>query len=140
MRKIIITLLTVALILSVGGQALALDNGYVITGDIGVQWTNTSSMDISLDFDGSKAICGAYIIGKIGVDKITGTVTLSRKNSDGTYTTVKTWSNITVYDDLWTFDAIYYVSTGYRYRLTVTATVYKNGYGEVVSGYHEANA
>lgn len=48
-------------------------------------WDNTSSVEVNLSFDGSKAICGALVVGKVGTTKITGTVVLSKKNSNGTY-------------------------------------------------------
>lgn len=48
-------------------------------------WDNTSSVEVNLSFDVSKAICGALVVGKVGTTKITGTVVLSKKNSNGTY-------------------------------------------------------
>jgi len=126
---------------SVAGQAFALDgnNSNMGSGDIGIQWTNTTLVSVSLDFEGSKAICGAYVYGKSGVNKITATVTLSRKNSNGTYTTIKTWDNLYSDNHILIFDGAYYVSLGYTYRLTINATVYLNGIGETVSLYHEAD-
>jgi len=140
-RKIIFSLLVIVLIFSAVGQALALDNNYqsISLGDIGVQWTNTSSIDINLSFEGSKAICGAIVIGKVGVNEIRAKVTLERKNSDGTYTVVKTWDNLYSDKSYLIFDKIYYVSTGYTYRLAITATVYRDGYGETVYGDFEAH-
>jgi hypothetical protein len=101
------------------------------------RWSSTSSIDINLSFNGSKAICGACVQGWSDVKKITGTAVLSRKNSNGTYTTVKTWNNLNVAGNRLIFDNIYYVTRGYTYRLTITATVYRNGIGETVSGYFE---
>ena len=43
-----------------------------------------------------------------------------------------------MYLDLLISNGTYYVSLGYMYRLTIPATVYKNGIGETVSGYYEA--
>ena len=101
------------------------------------RWASTSSIDINLSFDGSKAICGACVQGWSDVKNITGTAVLSRKNSNGTYTTVKTWNNLNVSGNRLIFDGRYYVARGYTYRLTITATVYRNGVGETVSGYFE---
>nr|WP_314461341.1 hypothetical protein [uncultured Clostridium sp.] len=101
------------------------------------KWASTSSIDINLSFNGSKAICGACVQGWSDVKKITGTAVLSRKNSNGTYTTVKTWNGLSVAGNRLIFDNIYYVTRGYTYRLTMTATVYRNGIGEKVSGYFE---
>ncbi|MDW2797276.1 hypothetical protein RZO55_06765 [Clostridium boliviensis] len=106
-------------------------------GQPSIQWANTSSIDINLSFSGSKAICGACVQGWSDVKNITGTAVLSRKNSNGSYTTVKTWKNLNVAGNRLIFDGRYYVSRGYTYRLTITATVYRNGVGETVSGYFE---
>jgi len=124
-----------------GGDAFAstdYSNVPVNTLDLpSVRWSSTSSIDINLSFDGSKAICGACVQGWSDVKNITGTAVLSRKNSNGTYTTVKTWNNLNVAGNRLIFDGRYYVSRGYTYRLTITATVYRNGVGETVSGYFE---
>ncbi|MDK2967465.1 hypothetical protein [Lacrimispora sp.] len=106
-------------------------------GQPSVQWASTSSIDINLSFAGSKAICGACVQGWSDVKNITGTAVLSRKNSNGSYTTVKTWKNLNVAGNRLIFDGRYYVLRGYTYRLTITATVYRNGVGETVSGYFE---
>lgn len=103
-------------------------------------WDNTSSVEVNLSIDGSKAICGALVIGKVSTTKITGTVVLSKKNSNGTYTSVKTWSGLETTGNMMIFDKTYYISTGYTYRLTITSTVYNNGIGETVIGYHEADS
>lgn len=64
---------------------------------------------------------------------------LIKKNSDSTYTAVKTWNGLeAATGNMLIFDSTYYVTTGYTYRLTITATVYRNGTGETVSGYFEA--
>lgn len=127
-----------------GGEAIAAGDGgdvpSLITGDRGIQWVNTTSVKVNLSFDGSKAICGACVIGKANTSKITGTVVLARKNSDGTYTTVKKWSDLKAAGDKLIFDKTYYVSKGYTYRLTITSTVYRNGSGETVSGSYGAYA
>lgn len=106
----------------------------------GVQWTNTDSIKVNLSFDGGKAMCGACVIGKTNTTEIIGNVTLDRKNSDGTSTTVKKWNDLKTTGDMLIFNETYYVTTGYTYRLTITSTVYRNGNGETVSDYYEANA
>ncbi|MGI6576550.1 MAG: hypothetical protein ACOX1Q_00590 [Eubacteriales bacterium] len=79
-------------------------------------------------------------MGKPGTDYITATVVLARKNANGSLTAVKTWSGLSATGDMLIFDGTYYVTTGYTYRLTITATVYRDGVGENVSGYFEAYA
>ncbi|HLW10090.1 MAG TPA: hypothetical protein VKX35_06800 [Fermentimonas sp.] len=65
---------------------------------------------------------------------------LARKNADGSLTPVKRWSGLSVDGDILGFDGTYYVTTGCTYRLTITATVYRYGVEETVSGYYEAFA
>ncbi len=141
MKKCASLLLAFVLCFSLGGVIHAKGHTPVSAADTHVpQWDNTTSVEISLSFDGSKAICGACVIGKPGTTEITGQAVLARRNSNGTYTTVKTWSGLKTTGNILTFDAIYYVSSGYTYRLTISATVYRNGTGETVTGYHEAYA
>jgi len=65
---------------------------------------------------------------------ITGYAVLERLNSNGTYTQVTTWNNLSASGSFFMFDTSYYVSRGYTYRFTITATAYINGVGETVSG------
>lgn len=141
MKKVISLFLTVLLCFSMGGIAFAVEKPIANPGSsIGILWTNTTLVSVNLSFDDSRGTCGAYVLGKSGTSKITGTVVLSRRNADGTLTSVKTWSGLSSTGDLLLFDSTYYVTTGYTYRLTITATVYLNGSGETVSGYYEAYA
>ncbi len=137
-KKCFSLLMVLILCFTLGGTALATDANTQIS--VFPQWTNTDVVNISLSFNGSKGSCGACVLGKTGTTEITGTVVLSRKNSNGTYTTVKTWSGLDATGSKLIFDATYYVTTGYTYRLTITATVYRNGTSETVSGYYEAFA
>lgn len=140
-KKRISLLCVIILCFLLGGEALAASNVMNVPSSISgipvVQWVNTTSVDINLSIDGGKAICGACVIGKVSTTEITGTVKLARKNTNGTYTTVKTWSDLKASGNMLIFDKTYYVSTGYTYRLTITSTVYQNGSGETVSGYYE---
>ncbi|SFG16786.1 hypothetical protein SAMN05660649_00960 [Desulfotomaculum arcticum] len=138
MKKCTSLLLALAFYFSLGGMSLAAVNNPQIT--MSPQWTNTTSVNVNLSFDDGKGTCGARVLGKSGTTKITGKVVLARKNSDGTYTAVKTWSDLEATGEKLLFDKTYYVTTGYSYRLTITATVYRNGTGETVSGSYEAYA
>lgn len=141
-KKYASLLIIFVLLFSLGGTALAAggDSKSTEPGSIGVQWVNTNLVDINLSFDGSRGICGACVMAKSGTTEITGKAELARKNSNGTYTTIKTWSDLKASDYILTFDGTYYVTTGYTYRLTFTAVVYRNGISETVSGYYEAYA
>lgn len=100
-------------------------------------WTNTESIHLNLGFSGIRADCGAMVIGKTGTSRITATVKLQRKNTNGTYTNVKTWSGLSTNDSILTFNNSYNVTRGYTYRLMINATVYKGSSGENVSHYVE---
>ena len=104
------------------------------------KWSNISRITINFLIDGTTAKCGVSIVGKSGTEKITAVIILSRKNNDGTYTPVKTWRDIKTTESTLTFNAKYQIVTGYTYRLTVIATVYRKGVGETVSVYKEAKS
>ncbi len=106
-------------------------------GDITIQWSHVYMLDIFLSVRNGRAACGSFVLGQTGTTRITASMNLSRKNANGSYTTVKTWSGYETTDDYLIFEEIYYVARGYTYRLTVTTTVYRNGSSETVSGYHE---
>jgi 4-aminobutyrate aminotransferase-like enzyme len=141
-RKTAALLLVLLMLFSAGGAAMAAEQEPVTapSGNMGIMWVNTSTLYVTLSFSGSQAVCGAYVLGVSGTTEISGSATLARKNSNGTYTTVKTWNNLYAADDILTFDGSWYVTTGYTYKLTFTATVYRNGVGETVSEYYEAEA
>ena len=130
--------MVIILCFTFGGLALAADANLQTA--VSPYWTNTTSVNTNLSFNGGMGTCGAYVIGKSGTTQITGTAVLARKNSNGMYTTIKTWSGLKATGNILTFDETYYVTTGYTYRLTMTATVYLSGSGETVSSYFEAYA
>lgn len=125
-------------------QVYAMDTGFhvptVNQANAGIMWNNTTSVDLNLTVKAGKAICGACVIGRPDVTWITGTVELARKNSDGSYTEVKTWSNLKAQGNKLIFDKTYYVTKGYTYRLLITANVNRNGSIETVSGSYDAYA
>ena len=90
-----------------------------------------------ISFRGTKAFCGASVIGNPGTTRITGKVVLARKNVNGTYTTVKKWSGLETTGNKLLFDKTYNIAADYTYRLTITATVYRNGTSEKVTKYAE---
>lgn len=142
MKKCILLLIVFALLFFTEGTVFAARDTFrsVDSGTVEVKWDNTHLVDINLSFQGSKAICGACVIAKPGTTKITGTAVLERKNKDGTYTEVKTWKDLYSDDYIMIFDGVCYISTGYTYRLKITATVYRNGTSETISGDYEAYA
>lgn len=93
-----------------------------------------------MSIDGGKAVLSAAVDGYSGVTKITAVAVLECRNSNGTYTEIERWDNIS--ENNWYLDwtATRFVAKGYTYRYTLTATVYKNGVGETVSGSKSARA
>ena len=79
-------------------------------------------INADLSFTGTRADCSATVVAVSGTDSITATVTLKRKNGDGSYTTIKTWSGLSSAGNTLYFSNYRYVTSGYDYRLTITAT------------------
>ena len=103
-------------------------------------WTNVASLDVGLSFTNGKGAIFGSVYGYNGTTKITANAVLECLNSNGTYTRIASWSNYSSSTYYLLIDETYYVSRGYTYRLTITATVYINGVGETVSGSHLAYA
>lgn len=94
-------------------------------------YTNTDFTYVSLNFSGTKADCTVFVEGKTGTSKISATILLKRVVSNGTVT-VKSWQKSVSGDDF-TFDGVYYVSSGYDYILEVDAAVTKGGTAEYLT-------
>lgn len=99
-------------------------------------WTNVSSVTAALSFSGSaangySANCTGRIIGLSGTTHIAAAITLYRKNANNTYTYVDTWSD-SVNGTSLTITGSHAATAG-TYKLTVTATVTRNGTAESVS-------
>lgn len=114
----------------------SINNGNIIT----PFWTNTSSVTVSISFSGTTATCSGIIDGFSGTTKITADFVLERKNSNGTYTVVKTFPTKTANSASLRFSDTATITTGYTYRLSVSATVTRNGTNETVSGWVEKKA
>ena len=140
-KKCITLLFAFILCFLSGGDALAANKSAYLASkssdNISILWENTTLIDMNLSFDGGKAICGILVLGRPNTSQITATAKLERKNSNGTYTEEKTWTGLFAAGDMLLVDKSYYVSKGYTYRLSITATVYRYGFGETVSGSYE---
>ena len=135
--KKVIVLGSMALLLSsqgiVGPMAIqAAEEMRVGSTDNILRWANASRVAVDLSFDGGKAECTGIVYGKSGTTKISATFTLERKNANGTYTHVTSWYTSTSGLSLNFFEATS-VSSGYTYRLKVSASVTCNGTTETVS-------
>ena len=96
-------------------------------------------INADLSFTGTRADCDATVVAVSGTDYITATVTLKRKNVDNSYTTIKTWSGLYASGNTLNFSNYRYVTSGYDYRLRITATAYKDGDSDWDSDYDEVH-
>ncbi len=128
-RKSIAMMLVFVLIISIGASALA--------AGVSPKYVNTSDVQATLSFSGTTANCMANITGLSGTTKISASMTLERKNTNGTYTLLKTWSTESTNSDEFSMSKAYAVTKGYTYRLTVSGNVTRNGTTEPVSAWVE---
>ncbi len=98
----------------------------------------TNSVSVELDFTGYKALGRVIVEGKSSATKITGTLKLQKKNTSGTYSTVKTWSNIGGEGKDLIYEVSPSVSSTGTYRLSFSGKVYSGTKYENVSGYLDA--
>jgi len=136
MQKIIGIVLVVALCMGSGLQAYAMETDipdlstiHLINGqnDTGIMplWDNTSDAYLMLSFDGNKANCSLNVIGYSWATKIKANMWLYRDDGDGTWTTVRSWTNMVVYRDYYTLSGSYSpVYKGETYKLYFSGQVY----------------
>lgn len=134
-RKTLIVLALVITMLSTMTAFAAAPTSSV--GVIQPYWTNTSDVGVSMSVNGTTASCSAIVEGYSGTTKIVADITLERKAANGTYTTVKTWTNQSVSGTRLSFTDTCSITKGYTYRLTITAKVTRNGSTETVSNWVE---
>ena len=97
-------------------------------------YINLQNITVELEAISNKLELYCDITGFTGTTSITATAILERQNSNGSYTEVTRWDNLSATGRYLSFDESYYVATGYTYRLRINATVYLNGVGESVNG------
>ncbi len=138
-KKSIAVILMLIILVALSGQALAAGNAEAPAfGAVAPLWVDVNQAGANLKCTGNLASCSAYVIGKTGTNRITGKAVLARRNSNGSYTTVRTWSNLVSSSCYLDFSGSHYVTTGYTYRLAFTATVYRNGSSETIAVYSSA--
>lgn len=98
--------------------------------EVSAKTNNISAIYASLSYKNGKAVCGAGIVGRAGVTKITGKMKLQKITSSST-TTVKTW-DISVKSKNMSISKNYSVKKG-KYKVVLTAKVYKGSSYENVS-------
>jgi len=104
------------------------------TGSVAVPfYDNISSISVNLVFENGRGSLTGMVLAYSGTTSITANAVLERQNANGTFTPVCTWSNLTANGSFFLWDATYFVSRNHTYRLTLTATVVRNGRSETVS-------
>jgi hypothetical protein len=99
-------------------------------------YTHVSTTRLELSFEGTTAKCSSTIQGLSGTTGVTAAFTLQRKETNGTYTTLKTWNESASGTTL-RFSGTHTITTGFTYRLSVTVKVTRNGTTETVSEWLE---
>ena len=97
-----------------------------------LDWVHTVSCTATLSFTGTTANCGTVVIGATGTTRITATMTLHRVNADGSLTRLNGWSHA-VNGATLVMAETHTVTSGHTYRVTVNASVTRNGETEHVS-------
>jgi hypothetical protein len=97
-------------------------------------WTNTAVIAVSLNIDNNgRALMTGSVIGQPGTTRITVNAVLERINPNGTIDRIGSWNNLQTTSSIWTWERPHYVARGHNYRLTLTATVVRNGVSETVT-------
>jgi len=135
-QKIAAIILTVVLCMGSGLQAYAMETGIPDSSTICLVnrqnnegiiplWDNTNEVYLALSFDGNKANCSLNVIGYSWATKIKANVWLYRDDGNGTWTTVRSWTNMVVYRDYYTLSGTYSpVYEGETYKLYFSGQVY----------------
>lgn len=97
-------------------------------------WANIISRSINLSFNNNgRATMSGVIHANAGTTKITANAVLERVNPNGTFTRVASFNNLISTSEMWVWERNHYVVRGHSYRLTITATVVRNGISETIS-------
>jgi hypothetical protein len=107
--------------------------GYI---EISPLWANTELMLVDLEITNGAARMSGLVLANIGTESITVTATLSRVNPDGTTSRIASFSNLRSSGSIWAWERTHFVARGHYYRLTLMATVVRNGISELVTLSH----
>ena len=102
--------------------------------DVDKLWTHTAliSADIHVIGNGTITMSGS-VLGNPGTSSITVNAVLERQNSNGSFSSIASFNNIRATGIIWDWTRQHSVARGHTYRLTLTATVTRNGTSEVVT-------
>ena len=135
---IIVTMLSGSFIDGVSAETIPEAKKYLLTTNSvsGAKWSNAESIVLTLSFGSGKANVGASLMGKTSVIKVSAVFRLKKKNSSGSYVTVKEWKAATI-GRILNFSSSYAVDKG-TYRFYVDATFLSaTGTSETVTCYIE---
>lgn len=96
------------------------------------RYSYTEDVSVTLSFDGYSATCGLAVSGNSNATKNTGTLSLQKKSSSGSYSTVKSWSINESSGDIM-LQKKYTVSSTGEYRLAYSGKVYAGSSYENIS-------
>jgi len=86
-----------------------------------------------MGIDNGRATVAGSVIANPGTDHIAASAVLDRVNPNGTTTRITSWNNLSANGNFWAWGTTHMVARGHDYRLTITATVRRNGVNETVS-------
>lgn len=136
-KSIVVMLLIVILSVMSSTSVLAAPIAKELPPAVQPFWENTSSVSPTLSFTGTTANVGGVVRGFSGTTRITATVTLARRNANGSFATVKTWSDLSANGATLAFSNTHTVTRGHTYRVTISANVTRNGTTEAVSNWFD---
>jgi len=97
-------------------------------------WSNIETMWAMLSFNNSgRGNLEGFVIGNPGTTNITVTASLDRINANGTTTRIADFTTPHSNSRIWAWERPHFVARGHYYRLTLNATVTRNGIRESAS-------
>lgn len=88
-------------------------------------WDNISSIYTTMYIDNRTAHCDLIVTGQSDTSRIEADIVLQMQNSRGSYINQHAWPTQVEYDSMLAFtDTVSNLTTGNKYRLKVTVTVY----------------
>jgi len=96
-------------------------------------WAHIHLFNATLSFDNGRASMTGRLFAQPGTSSIAVEAVLERINANGTTTQVSSWSNLGTNSATWMWNESTTVIRGFNYRLTLTATVTRNGTSETAT-------
>lgn len=126
---------TIASSLVIGGNAWAYSDSFTNTLPEIIEpcYVGLQSASCSLEISSGKATCTSKIV-LYNNYTVSQTIRLQKSSDGKSWTTIKTWTSTSK-----SFEGNYYVSSGYKYRATLSANVY-NSSGKLVDSVSRTSA